>query len=178
MAKARGKKASRPKARRAKAAPARKRAAKVARAKPAKPKAPRKTLAARKRARKAPPKKVSAAPRRSPAAVVPPDRSPSRGHHDMGGLPAGKVKATEHDYALWEKRVDAMMVLLSDARRRLMNTDMLRRGIESLPADAYERMSYYERWIHSITTMMLERGVVTRAELDARIARLRAAQPK
>ena len=53
------------------------------------------------------------------------------------------------------------------------NTDMLRRGIESLPPDAYERMSYYERWIHSITTMMLERGVVTRAELDARVARLR-----
>ena len=98
-----------------------------------------------------------------------------RSHHDMGGLPAGKVKKQEHDYALWEKRVDAMMVLLSDKKRRLMNTDMLRRGIESLPPDAYDRMSYYERWIHSITTMMLERGVVTRGELDARIARLRNA---
>ena len=98
-----------------------------------------------------------------------------RSHHDMGGLPAGKVKKQEHGYALWEKRVDAMMVLLSDKKRRLMNTDMLRRGIESLPPDAYDRMSYYERWIHSITTMMLERGVVTRGELDARIARLRNA---
>ncbi len=97
----------------------------------------------------------------------------SRAHHDMGGLRAGKVKRGEHDYALWEKRVDAMMVLLSDKKRRLMNTDMLRRGIESLPPDAYDRMSYYQRWIHSIATMMLERGVVTRAELDARIARLR-----
>ena len=96
-----------------------------------------------------------------------------RAHHDMGGLKAGAVKLGEHDYALWEKRVDAMQVLLSDKKRRLINTDMLRRGIESLPPDAYDRMSYYERWIHSITTMMLERGVVTRAELDARIALLR-----
>ena len=94
----------------------------------------------------------------------------------MGGLSAGRVEKTEHDYALWEKRVDAMLVLLSDNKRRLMNTDMLRRGIESLPPDAYARMSYYERWMHSIRTMMLERGVVTEAELAERIARLRAAR--
>lgn len=183
MAKPRGKKASRSKAKRAKrAAPARSARPKAA----AKKRAARKpaTKAVRKRAApkkalpsKAPARKAAAAPRRKPAAatVIPPDRSPGRGHHDMGGLPAGKVARTEHDYALWEKRVDAMMVLLSDRRRGLMNTDMLRRGIESLPPDAYDRMKYYERWIHSIATMMLERGVVTREELDARMARLRGA---
>ncbi|MCC7048525.1 MAG: nitrile hydratase subunit beta [Alphaproteobacteria bacterium] len=103
---------------------------------------------------------------------------PTRPHHDMGGLPASKVEKAEHDYAAWEKRVDAMMVLLSDKKRRLMNTDMLRRGIESLPAGAYDRMSYYERWMHSIATMMQERGVVTKAELDQRMAKLRAAEEK
>ena len=36
-----------------------------------------------------------------------------RGHHDMGGLDAGPVQQTEHDYALWEKRVDALMALLA-----------------------------------------------------------------
>ena len=96
-----------------------------------------------------------------------------RPHHDMGGLPAGKVTTSEHDYALWEKRVDAMLVLLSDKKRGLVNVDQLRRGIESLPPDAYDRMSYYERWMHSIATIMLERGVVTREELDRRIAKLR-----
>lgn len=132
--------------------------------------APAKKKVARRVAKPAARKKTVAA-----KTVIPPDRRPARGHHDMGGLPAGKVALAEHDYALWEKRVDAMMVLLSDKKRGLMNTDMLRRGIESLPADAYERMSYYERWIHSVATMMLERGVITRAELDARIARLRKA---
>lgn len=99
-----------------------------------------------------------------------------RPHHDMGGLPAGKVAPAEHDYAAWEKRVDAMVVLLSDKKRQLMTTDMLRRGIEGLPPDAYDRMSYYERWMHSIMVMMLERGVVTKAELESRMAKVRAAQ--
>jgi len=35
-----------------------------------------------------------------------------RGHHDMGGLPAGKVKPAEHDYAEWERRADALAVLM------------------------------------------------------------------
>ena len=39
-----------------------------------------------------------------------------RGHHDMGGLPAGKVERTEHDYAEWERRVDAMAQLLRGMR--------------------------------------------------------------
>ena len=32
-----------------------------------------------------------------------------KGHHDMGGEPAGKVEPTEHDYAEWERRVDALV---------------------------------------------------------------------
>ena len=96
-----------------------------------------------------------------------------RAHHDMGGLPAGKVEPTTHDYALWEKRVDAMLVLLSDKQRGLLTVDELRRGIESLAPDAYDTMTYYERWMHSIATILVERGVVTRAEIDQRIAALR-----
>ena len=42
-----------------------------------------------------------------------PPIDPRRAHHDMGGLPAGPVERNEHDYALWEKRVDAIMILLS-----------------------------------------------------------------
>jgi hypothetical protein len=36
-----------------------------------------------------------------------------RGHHDMGGLPAGKVRRSEHAYDDWQLRVDAMMMLWS-----------------------------------------------------------------
>jgi len=99
---------------------------------------------------------------------------PRRGHHDMGGLPAGPVERTEHDYALWEKRVDALMVLLSRRERPLLTVDELRRNIESLGPEAYDKMSYYERWIHAITQTLLQRGVISVDELGRRIEAVRA----
>lgn len=95
-------------------------------------------------------------------------------HHDMGGEPAGEVRPSEHDYALWEKRVDALMVLLSGADKRVITVDELRRGIESIGPDAYDRMSYYERWITSITGLLVEKGVLGKDEIEARVARLKA----
>ena len=51
-----------------------------------------------------------------------------------------------------------------------MNVDELRRGIESMPPDEYERASYYERWLFSIETILAEKGVLAPGELDARLA--------
>src|SRR5690606_28049279 len=96
-----------------------------------------------------------------------------RGVHDMGGLPAGPVEPTEHDYALWEKRVDALLVLLS--KKGHITVDELRRNIESLGSDAYDRMSYYERWIYAITQTLIQRGLITIEELGIRMARAQAA---
>ena len=93
-----------------------------------------------------------------------------RSHHDMGGLPAGPLEPTEHDYALWEKRVDALMVLLSDRERNLMRTDELRKNIEAIGPEAYDRMTYYERWITSIAATLLQRGVITADELGRKLA--------
>jgi hypothetical protein len=87
--------------------------------------------------------------------------------HDMGGRPAGPVDAAPHDVALWEKRVDALMVLCSS--KGLFTVDGLRRAIEDLGPDAYASMSYYERWIHSVTQNLLEAGVFSPAELAARM---------
>src|SRR5690242_2140072 len=99
---------------------------------------------------------------------------PPRSHHDMGGVPAGAVEPTEHDYALWEKRVDALMMLLSSEERRLVTVDELRRNIESLGPEAYDRMTYYERWIHAITQTLLQRGVISVDELGRMIEVIRA----
>ena len=90
----------------------------------------------------------------------------------MGGLPAGPIDRGEHDYALWEKRVDALLVLLSDKKRSLIKVDELRRGIEQLGAKAYDEMSYYERWIASITSNLLEKGVISSEELGRRMAEI------
>lgn len=90
-----------------------------------------------------------------------------RSHHDMGGLPAAAINAAEHDYALWEKRVDALLVLLS--AKNLITVDELRRNIETLGAEAYDTMSYYERWIHAIAQTLIQRGVLTLDELGRRL---------
>ncbi len=85
----------------------------------------------------------------------------------MGGLPAGPVPQDDHDHALWEKRVDALMVLCSS--RGLFTVDGLRRAIEDLgPAD-YERLGYYERWIAAVARNLVDAGVFTNAELGQRM---------
>jgi hypothetical protein len=97
-----------------------------------------------------------------------------RGHHDMGGLPAGPVDRTEHAHAFWEKRVDALMMLLSAPERRLLRVDELRRNIEALPPDAYDSMSYYERWIAAIAATLLQRGVLSADALGRRMEEVAA----
>lgn len=96
------------------------------------------------------------------------------GAHDVGGQDAGAVDRAEHDAALWEKEVDAIQVLLSDEARGIVGVDELRRGIESLGPEAYDTLSYYERWIASIASILVEKGVLGEAEIAARIAAIRA----
>jgi hypothetical protein len=86
-----------------------------------------------------------------------------RRHHDMGGLPAGPVERGEHDYAPWEKKVDAILRLL--AAKGVMTVDELRRGVEEIGPGAYDELTYYERWLTSITNILLEKGVIGVAEL-------------
>jgi hypothetical protein len=95
-----------------------------------------------------------------------------RAHHDLGGLPAASVERDEHEYAAWEQRVDALLILLS--HRQLMKVDELRRNIESLGAEAYDRMGYYERWMHSIAQTLIQRGVIGIDELGRKMAELEA----
>ena len=95
-----------------------------------------------------------------------------RRHHDVGGLEAGPIGREEHGKAPWEKRVDALMVLLG--RKKILGVDELRRGIEELGADAYDRYSYYERWMASMTNVLLEKNVIEVSELGARMAEIEA----
>ena len=81
----------------------------------------------------------------------------------MGGLPAGSVDRSEHDYADWERRVDAIGVVLG--QKRLLTVDQRRRAIETLTPQAYDELSYYERWVIALGQTLLQRGVITSAEL-------------
>jgi hypothetical protein len=92
--------------------------------------------------------------------------------HDMGGLPASAVERDEHDPSFAERRVDALMMLLMSPANNLFNVDEMRRTIESLPPEVYQRHDYYERWLMTIERLLVEKGVLKQAEIDARVAEL------
>lgn len=93
-----------------------------------------------------------------------------RGVHDRGGRPTDtRIDRTEHELADWEILMDAIENALED--RGVMNTDQMRRGIESMPPDEYERASYYERWLFSTETNLIEQGILAPGEIDDRVAR-------
>lgn len=88
--------------------------------------------------------------------------------HDRGGWPTdAPIDRSEHQLADWELLMDATFGALS--RRGVMNVDELRRGIESMPPDEYERASYYERWLYSVETVLTEKGLLARGELESRL---------
>jgi hypothetical protein len=97
-----------------------------------------------------------------------------RAVHDVGGLSFGPIDREEHDPALWEKRTDAMVSLLRDNKRRVLSTDAHRRMIESYGEQAYDSTTYYEKWIRSIRNLLVEQEVLTRKEIEARMAEVRA----
>ena len=98
-----------------------------------------------------------------------------RSHHDMGGqieeMRAGRIRRTEHDYAEWERRIDAMAVLLWAIKggKKYLTVDEHRKNIEGLPPEDYDRLSYYEKWIASLTQSLIQRGVITTEELGRKM---------
>ncbi len=88
------------------------------------------------------------------------------GPHDMGGEPAGPIDRSVHEPEDWERLADAINSALG--REGLQNTDQHRRAIESLPN--YRDLSYYERWASATEELLVEKGILTRAEIDARTA--------
>jgi nitrile hydratase subunit beta len=96
------------------------------------------------------------------------DKEALRAPHDLGGV--GKfmcepVDIEPHGLTDFDREVDALRQML--AAKRLMSVDELRRGIEAIPEADYHRLSYYQRWIRSITDNLLLHGVITEAELRA-----------
>jgi nitrile hydratase subunit beta len=95
-----------------------------------------------------------------------------RGPHDLGGLPEGPVDIQPHEMTFWEKQIDALNLLL--AQKGLRKVDENRRYIEMLGHDAYNALSYYERWTAALARQLIDKGVFTQDEMDAKVAEIRA----
>ena len=89
------------------------------------------------------------------------------GVHDMGGQQGfGPVLFEAHEplfHAPWESRAMAVTVAMGASGQ--WNIDLSRSARESLPPAIYLSSTYYEIWIRALEQLMLERGMVTPAEL-------------
>ena len=108
------------------------------------------------------------------------ERDGTTGHavHDVGGMGFGPIDRAEHDLALWEERVDAMLRLLCGPKKGAFTVDGLRRTIEDYGEQDYDRPTYYEKWIRAIRNLVVEQEIVTRAEVEAAMADVRARHAK
>jgi len=93
------------------------------------------------------------------------------GVHDLGGRPdAGPIDKSEHELEDWERLADAVAIALD--KRQIKSADQLRRAIESLGAERYEELGYYERWIAATEVLLVEKNILTREEIDAKVSEL------
>ncbi|MBI1244258.1 MAG: isochorismatase family protein [Alphaproteobacteria bacterium] len=105
-----------------------------------------------------------------------PMKTQHRSHHDMGGAEpfrSAQIDRAEHELSQFDKQVDALMNLLSHPSRRLVRVDELRNAIESLPPDRYDDLAYYEKWIHAIAEVLVEKDVIGEEELVLKLAELK-----
>jgi nitrile hydratase len=92
------------------------------------------------------------------------------GIHDMGGRQGfGRVRFTLNAsafHAPWEVRANSLYAFA--VRRGIFNMDEYRHAIERMEPRHYLAASYYERSLTSLATLLVEKGIVTREELEAR----------
>ena|SRR5690349_6347072 len=92
------------------------------------------------------------------------------GIHDLGGKQGfGPVRYTNDArpfHTPWEVRANSLYVFA--VRRGIFNMDEYRHAIERMEPRQYLTASYYERSLTSLATLLVEKGVLTHAELEQR----------
>jgi nitrile hydratase len=90
------------------------------------------------------------------------------GIHDMGGMHGfGRVEAEAGEpvfHADWEGRVFALVSAVPFAA--LFGDDQFRPAIERIAPERYLRESYYAKWLEALTSLLVEHGWITPAELS------------
>lgn len=91
------------------------------------------------------------------------------GVHDMGGMHGmGPIEYEKNEpvfHPRWEARAYAVTRLMGAWRK--WNLDATRHSRELIPPAEYLRSSYYEKWIAGLVELMVQHGLVTRAEIES-----------
>jgi nitrile hydratase subunit beta len=96
------------------------------------------------------------------------------GVHDMGGMHGFGRVPVEDDvrfHAEWERIVFGLVRTVRP--QGVYNIDESRYGIERMPPAEYLSASYFERWLASLERNLVEKDVLTAAEIEAAYERAR-----
>jgi len=88
--------------------------------------------------------------------------------NDVGGMQGFAAIVQEPDeppfHSDWEAHVFAMNRALIG--RGVYNLDEFRDAVERMPPAQYLEASYYEKWFHAVTTLLVEKGVLSADEVS------------
>jgi nitrile hydratase subunit beta len=93
------------------------------------------------------------------------------GIHDLGGMCGFGSVSVERDEPVFHERWEARafgLNALGIVVLRAYNTDEYRHAVERMDPAHYLAASYYERVLTGVATLLVEKGVLTHAELEAR----------
>lgn len=79
--------------------------------------------------------------------------------HDINGSAAGEVTLASHEFALWEKQIDALMIIRFNKGHFTVN--VLCYVLGNNPVGALKNLSIMNRWITLISKKYLEAGICT-----------------
>lgn len=97
--------------------------------------------------------------------------------HDVGGRHGlGRVIAEQNEppfHAPWEGRMHGIAVTCQVSGANF--TAEQRSTIENMGHAAYLNTSYYEKWLYAYETILANKGIISKAEIDQRVAEQAAA---
>src|SRR4029079_8888827 len=85
---------------------------------------------------------------------------------DIGGQPHDPVPREEVPQLFWEKHMIAMFNVLWS--KGVFNLDEFRRMVEETSPEEYKRSTFYGRRVAGMASLLIEKGIVDRDELEAR----------
>jgi nitrile hydratase beta subunit len=93
------------------------------------------------------------------------------GIHDLGGMSGFGPVDVERDEPVFHEPWEALafaLNILGIASLRAYNADEYRHSVERMDPAHYLAATYYERVLTGVATLLVEKGVVTRDDLEAR----------
>jgi len=93
------------------------------------------------------------------------------GIHDLGGMGGFGAVEVERDEPVFHERWEARAFALNQLGIRVLkayNIHEYRHSVERMDPGHYLEASYYERWFTGVATLLIEKGVLGHAALEAR----------